>query len=249
MIGRTVRVNDLRVRYLSGGSEHNRVVVLLHGYGMSASVYQRLGGLLSTGCRVIIPDLPGFGRSGKIKRASFWRVAWLLSDFLEEIGISRATLVAHSMGGGVAIEFSRLFPEKVAKLVLIDSVGSPIRRSSLGWALAAIRKTWRSLYRPSAATKIVAIFVLNCLTRPVWMLKTFRMTVSCDLLEVLRQLKVQTYVVWAETDEYFPSCASICSALSVEPIIIEDAGHDWLILDPLEASQIIGRLIKNVEIH
>ncbi|MDP2720801.1 MAG: alpha/beta hydrolase [bacterium] len=220
-------------------------MVLLHGYGMSASVYQRLGDLLSTDRRVIIPDLPGFGRSGKVKRASFWRFAFLLNAFLGEIGISRATLVAHSMGGGVAIEFARLFPEKVGKLILVDSVGAPVKRSTLGWAFAAVRKTWRSLYRPRAAMKIVATFVLNCLRRPIWMLKTFRMTVESDLLGTLRQIDVETHVVWAESDEYFPlqACAMICSEIQIKSTIIEGEGHDWMILQPVEASRVIRSLI------
>jgi len=182
VIGRTVRVNGIRVHYLFGGGEGNQAVVVLHGYGMSAFVHRWLGDLLSTGRRVIIPDLPGFGRSDKVGKASFEEFAMLPNAFLGEIGILRATLVAHSMGGGVAIELSRLFPEKVSKLILVDSVGCPIKRSTHGWAFAAIRKTWRSLHRPLSAAKIVVAFALNCLRRPSWMLKTFRMTADCDLL-------------------------------------------------------------------
>ncbi|MEX0621410.1 MAG: alpha/beta hydrolase [Candidatus Woykebacteria bacterium] len=208
-------------------------MVLLHGYGMSASVYRSVGDALSTNHRVIIPDLPGFGKSDKVGKASFEEFAALLQGFLREIGVSTATLIAHSMGGGVAIEFARLFPEEVAKLVLVDSVGSPIKRSTLGWAYSAIRKTWHGLYRLRVSLEIVSAFVLNCLRRPVWMLRTFRMTADCDLLGVLGRLKVRIRVVWAAEDEYFPlsACSNICRASSVKSILI-DAGHDWIILEP-----------------
>ncbi len=243
MVGRTILVNGLRVHYLSGGSEQSSAVVLLHGYGMDSSVYEPLGQLLSDENFVLIPDLPGFGKSDEVSQTKFEEFAVLLNAFLEEIGVSKVSIIAHSMGGGVSIEFARLFSGKVKKLVLVDSVGAPIKRSTLGWAFAAIRKTYRSLHKPFATAKIVVTFFWNSLRRPIWMLKTFRMTVDCDLLGVLSQLKVQTSVVWANTDEYFPSCASICSALSVDPTMIKGTGHDWIILQPVKASCVLGSML------
>jgi len=240
---RTILVHGIRVHCLLEGDGHRPVVVLLHGWTMNSSVYKQLGHLLAERFFVVIPDLPGFGKSDKTS-PTFEEFAALLNTFLEKIGVSKATFVAHSMGGGVAIEVARLFPERVTRLVLVDSIGERIDRSVFELLIAAMRKTVRGLaIKPAAAAKVVATAILSCLKRPAWALKTANMIRSCDLVGELRQIKVPTFVVWAKDDELLPSCARICSALSAEPIIVDGVGHDWIILDQEEASRVIGELI------
>lgn len=243
MKSRTLTVNGLRVHYLFGGSERNQAVVILHGWAGDSSALQQLGRLLSEKKHfVVIPDLPGFGKSDKVSSATFGEFAALLNTFLDTIGVSKASLVGHSMGGGVAIEMAYKFPGKVDKLVLVDAVGQKVARSVIGWIVAGVRNVSRDFAeKPTVAEN--AAMGLDCLKRPVWLLRTFRMIKNCDLTWKLRQIKAQTFVVWGEQDAFFPTCAPMCSALGVEPTIIRDAGHDWIILDPEMANRVIGKLI------
>ncbi len=245
MQSRTIVVNGTRIRCLLGGSEFNPVVVLLHGWAMASSVYKHLGDLLSEGHFVIIPDLPGFGRSDKVSPVQFEKFAAILDDLLEQLGLSKVSLVAHSMGGAVAIKMAQKFPKRVEKVILVDSMGEMVNRGLIGWAIAAIYKTLRSLSvdHLRAVTRVVTICALNCLKRPLWMWQTFRLTIGTDLVAVLKTVKTETHLVWADKDEYFPSCQRMASAINTQPIIIPKAGHDWIILEPVAAAQIIKQLL------
>ena len=73
---------------------------------------------------VIAPDLPGHGRSDKPKGDySLGAHACWLRDLLLALGHQHATLVGHSLGGGIAMQFSYQFPEMCERLVLVDSGG------------------------------------------------------------------------------------------------------------------------------
>jgi pimeloyl-ACP methyl ester carboxylesterase len=73
---------------------------------------------------VIAPDLPGHGGSGASSGDySIGAMAATLRDLLLALGIERATVVGHSLGGGVAMQFAYLFPEHTERLVLISSGG------------------------------------------------------------------------------------------------------------------------------
>src|SRR5260370_26381040 len=73
---------------------------------------------------VIAPDLLGHGASAKPPGDySLGAYANLLRDLLEALGLDRCTLVGHSLGGGVALQFSYQFPERVERLVLVSSGG------------------------------------------------------------------------------------------------------------------------------
>jgi len=78
-------------------------------------------------------DFWGFGESGK-KRQSYTVQDFvvLVDQFMDRLGISRAPLVGHSMGGTVSLSVAVEFPQRVSKVV---AVGSPITGSSLAWAL------------------------------------------------------------------------------------------------------------------
>jgi pimeloyl-ACP methyl ester carboxylesterase len=86
--------------------------------------------------RVLAPDLFGHGASAKpMGDYSLGAHAATMRDLLDLLGISRVTLVGHSFGGGIAMQFCYLFPERVERLVLVSSGGlgrdvSPLLRSA-----------------------------------------------------------------------------------------------------------------------
>ena len=122
-----VRAGGIHTAYLEAGS--GPPMVLLHGLGATnASLLPTLWDLASN-YRVVAPDLPGFGESGKPLRsyhAAFFS-NWLQA-FLDELGIEKADLLGNSMGGRVAIELGLRAPERVGRMVLLAPSPAFIRR-------------------------------------------------------------------------------------------------------------------------
>lgn len=112
--------NDMH--YVRAGS--GPPVVLQHGVLGSRRSWAHLVNLLAEDFTLIAPDLLGHGDSSAPRGDySLGAHAGGLRDLLDELGIERATLVGHSLGGGVAMQFTWLFPERVERLVLVDSGG------------------------------------------------------------------------------------------------------------------------------
>jgi pimeloyl-ACP methyl ester carboxylesterase len=125
-----------RIAYLDEGS--GEAIVLLHGIAGSSETWRSLIGPLSRKYRVVAPDLLGHGNSTKPRTDySLGALSVLIRDVLTELGITRATLVGHSLGGGICMQIVYQHPEYVQRLVLINSgglgpdVGLPLRLASL----------------------------------------------------------------------------------------------------------------------
>jgi pimeloyl-ACP methyl ester carboxylesterase/membrane protein DedA with SNARE-associated domain len=96
--------------------------VLIHGSPGSGAEMEGLGALLSRDRRVVIPDLPGFGRSGReIPDYSARAHAGYVLQLLDALGVERAHLVGFSLGGAVALEAYDLAPERTASVVLLSA--------------------------------------------------------------------------------------------------------------------------------
>jgi len=119
-----VEVKGLRIHYLTAGT--GAPVFLLHGGGTdSASLSWRLTiEPLADYFRVFAPDWPGYGESDKpaIQYTIDYYISFL-SDFMQTLGIVDASLVGISMGGGIALGFAPQSPQRVSRLVLVDSYG------------------------------------------------------------------------------------------------------------------------------
>lgn len=104
-------------------------VILLHGWLGSWGLWQETMGYLGNYYRTYALDFWGFGESGK-KRDTYLVQDFvsLVDQFMEQLGIARAPLVGHSMGGTVSLSVAIQHPERVQKVVVI---GSPIVGSSL----------------------------------------------------------------------------------------------------------------------
>ena len=98
-----------------------RAVVLLHGQPGSGADLGALADALAPQMRVIVPDRPGYGRSGG-QAVGFEENARRVVGLLDGLGVARATLAGHSWGAGVALAAARLAPERVDALALISPV-------------------------------------------------------------------------------------------------------------------------------
>ena len=99
-------------------------IVLIHGMLNSSSHWRRVALNLAREHMVIAPDLIGHGDSAAPRGDySLGAHAASIRDLLSAIGVDRATIVGHSLGGGVAMQFFYQFPQRVQRLVLISSGG------------------------------------------------------------------------------------------------------------------------------
>lgn len=120
-------------------------VVLIHGMVNSSRHWERVALRLADRYTVVAPDLLGHGDSAAVRGDySLGAHACSIRDLLTTIGIDRATVVGHSLGGGIAMQFFYQFPQRVERLALISSGGlghevSPmLRGAALPGAAAGI---------------------------------------------------------------------------------------------------------------
>jgi len=131
---KTVTLHGREVAYLGAGT--GPALLLIHGMAGTCENWREVIEPLARNHTVIAPDLPGHGTSaGGPGDYSLGNLAAGLRDLLLVLGHDRATLVGHSLGGGIAMQFAYQFPEMVERLVLVSSGGlglevSPVLRAA-----------------------------------------------------------------------------------------------------------------------
>jgi pimeloyl-ACP methyl ester carboxylesterase len=116
------RIGDGTVAYTVAGS--GEPLILLHGLGGNRRTWDRIIDDLAATHTVIAPDLPGHGESdAPAGDYSLGALAASVRDLLVALGRPAATVVGHSLGGGIALQFAYQFPERIERLVLISSGG------------------------------------------------------------------------------------------------------------------------------
>jgi pimeloyl-ACP methyl ester carboxylesterase len=111
---------------LSPERPNGRTVVLLHGKNFCGATWGDTARVLAAaGFRVIVPDQIGFCKSSKPSgfQYSLYGMASMTADLLRSRGLSRVTLVGHSMGGMVAMRMAIAFPQMIDQMVLVDPLG------------------------------------------------------------------------------------------------------------------------------
>jgi pimeloyl-ACP methyl ester carboxylesterase len=117
-----IEIHGHRVAYKQAGD--GPVLLLVHGITSTAESWSEVMPILAEDHLVIAPDLMGHGRSAKPRGDySLGAYASGIRDLLLALGHDRATVVGHSLGGGVAMQFSYQFPERTERLALISSGG------------------------------------------------------------------------------------------------------------------------------
>lgn len=106
--------------------QNKKVLVFLHGFGLNKDFWGKLPGKFSGNYRIIIPDIPGFGESGKQENRDYDIASQeeRFNRFLSFLKINSISLIGFSMGGAISCAYCVSNPGKVERLVLLDSYGA-----------------------------------------------------------------------------------------------------------------------------
>jgi len=238
--GRSVRIGSQQVRYVrrkaDAAQPGDLPIVVLHGWGAHIEAVAPILAALDGAADLIALDLPGFGESEPPEQA--WDVdsyARFMIAFLDELGVERAHLVGHSHGGRVSIALAADEPERVGRLVLVDSAGLRPKR---GWRYrrrVAVAKLGRVIAtvgggpgRRLQERMRARVASRDYLEASEAMRGTFRALVAADLSDRLPRIRASTLLVWGDRDEDTP----LWMAHRMEELIpdaglvvLEGAGH------------------------
>lgn len=119
--------NQVEIRYLDtdrSPSDGRPTLVLLHGSPMASSFFDPMIPRLRDEFRLIVPDLPGFGASQRrVDDYSIESHAMYLRSLLDRLELGSYHLLGYSMGGGVALSYTRMKPDEVESIILLSSIG------------------------------------------------------------------------------------------------------------------------------
>jgi pimeloyl-ACP methyl ester carboxylesterase len=145
-----VELHGHTVGFQAAGS--GPLLVLLHGITSTSAAWREVMPRLAERYTVVAPDMIGHGRSAKPRGDySLGAYAAGVRDLLAVLGFERGTVVGHSLGGGIAMQFSYLFPEYVERMALISSGGlgrevHPLLRAATlpgsEWVLPLLAREW-----------------------------------------------------------------------------------------------------------
>jgi pimeloyl-ACP methyl ester carboxylesterase len=197
-------INGINVYYDFAGS--GKPVVLLHGWGGQAESFKSVFYNLSRAYSVYVLDLPGFGKSDNPPEP--WAIknyAQFIIDFMNLIGLERASLIGHSFGGRISIMLAANSPERVDKLILVDSAGIRLKGFKYYYrrSLAKVGKFSVRLFGKSGEKLKIMLYHLagskDYLTAGE-MRETFIKVVSEDLRYLLPKINAPTLIIWGEDD-------------------------------------------------
>jgi pimeloyl-ACP methyl ester carboxylesterase len=191
--------HDIRgLRMHSVASGDGSPVVLVHGYGVSGTYMLPLARALASCCSVLVPDLPGQGRSDPPPGAGdIWYLAEALGDWLDASGLIRPCFVANSMGCQIVTEFAVRRPQRVGPMVLVGPTVDPSRRHARHQVFAALRDSAREpLSLLSIAARDNAAVGMRAL------LATARSVLADRIEERLPLLEQPTVIIVGQRDAF-----------------------------------------------
>jgi pimeloyl-ACP methyl ester carboxylesterase len=226
-------------------------LVLVHGAGGShldwSAPLRRL-----REANVYALDLPGHGRSEGTGRGSIAAYRDFLLAFLDALGLERAAVVGHSMGGAIAIDFALSYPDRLAGLIL---VGTGARLRVLPAILTGILSDFEATvdlvcdyaFGPSASEQLKRLGRQRLSRTPPQVLHgDYAACDAFDVMERLGEVRCPTLVIGGTADRLTPPKYSVYlhdHIPEAELVLVNAAGHMVMLEKPKVVNKVISEFI------
>jgi pyruvate dehydrogenase E2 component (dihydrolipoamide acetyltransferase) len=250
-----VEAGGYRLRYSKMG-EGARTLILIHGFGGDADRWLFTQEPLAAQATVYAFDLPGHGQSSKaVRDGSVTALAQVVIDFMDALGIARAGLIGHSLGGAIALATAIAAPDRVESLALIApaGLGPEINAAYInGFIRADSRKEMKPLLEQLVADPAL---VNRSLVNDMLQFKRIDGVTAAleaiaagfqdgkaqtvDLRAGLAALKQPVKVIWGSRDKIIPAKHAEGLPPQVAVTVLDGYGH----LVQLEAASEVNKLL------
>lgn len=229
-------------------------VILIHGFPLDHTIWLPVVEHLKSHARLILPDLRGFGQSPMCEDVSSMRLmAEDIHAVMDQLGIEKAILVGHSMGGYASLAFARVFPRRLLGLGLVTTQAAADtlerRQARLTMAADVKRKGVKAYANPMAAKYTCApewiepIKELMLKSQPAGVIAALKgMAERPDATDWLTEIKVPCAVVVGTQDALIPPerTRSMVQMLNHAWLVeIPNAGH----MPMLETPQVVANAL------
>jgi pimeloyl-ACP methyl ester carboxylesterase len=246
-------------------------LVVVHGFTAEGFLYaQTLHRLVEKGFKVVAIDMAGHGGTQGLPTGGgrLGDYAELMSRCINELGIRRAVLAGHSMGGRVVAQLGAAHPDQVIALLLIDAIVgdtwdrmvnifrlSPPLLAVIAGVLVVDTASTLPLFRdPRQAAKLGRLVTPTAVGHAMqpWRMvgpaiSILRSRGSRKILETLQRHEIPTFVIHGEADLVVPICTATSAARHSggQLIRVRNASHSWLLKDPETLPAIVEELLED----
>lgn len=258
-----LKIENRKVEYIEKGQ--GQAILLLHGYLESLDVWGDFFEILSKNFRTIAIDLPGHGKTdtfGDVHSIDF--MSEIINKLIEHLHIDNVSLIGHSMGGYVAMQFLATYPQKVNRLCLFHSTpfaDDEERKQQRDKIISLIKSGKKILLAKEHVIKTFASINVEKLTEDVGFLKIIAVNTSTEAtISTLRGLKqrkdysetfsnTQKPILWilGQKDKFIPVdiYKNIKMPEKIKIEILKKSGHQGFIEEKTKSIKIIKKFMAD----
>lgn len=251
-----VQLTDFKMHYLEQGSGAE-VVIFVHGFVSTHRWWQPTLEHLSDDFHAYVLDLRATGKSEQIGEGhTLAQYVEDLQQFVEAMNISKFTLVGHSMGGGVALQYALRYPDKLKALVLADPLspfGMKIDGATTDWinSVQGQEEGQRMIVLGAFATPPTGDYLEQLVADAVAWDKPVYLGTMSDMAKVniageLASINTPTIVTWGDKDAVIPFEGIIEVFTKIPDCALEvwhGVGHSGPIEDPARFATLLAQFV------
>jgi pimeloyl-ACP methyl ester carboxylesterase len=254
-----ITINGVKTYYQTfgpastGQGGEGKPFLILHGWGSNSDRWAPIAEEISKkGYRVIVPDLPGFGKSEPLSLP--WDtnkyIDWV-ERFAKELNLEEFYLLGHSFGGALASKMAVKHAQEVKKLFLVSAacVRKKTVKKGIFVRMSKLAKLFYFLPYYGLIRKAVYKFIVrksDYVYVEGIMKSTYLNVVAEDLSFHLPFIKVPTIIIWGEKDDYTPLQEGYFIEKQIKKskiIVIPEAGHD---LNRKQPEILVEKVLENI---